>query len=186
MNKEAFVESYEDTKKRILSYSVLPIVLFDRSIKENYMERFDGPFWGKATFAGLDLYISNAIKKTIIPTHKTANDVVINYIQENYFPISSSEDANFAYTGIFFHYLDFGILGVIFLPFIFGYIFRYFVFIFYIRQNLPILALLGFMYFMMMYSIFTCYLIKPWVTFYIPILIYWARKLYKQNNYNIK
>lgn len=183
INKEEFSESYEDTKKRILSYSVLPIVLFDRAIKEDYMEKFNGPLFGKATFAGPELFIGNAIKK-VVPNHKTVNDVVINYIQDNYFQISSTDEANFAYTGIFFHYLDFGFLGAFIFPFLFGYIFRTSIYKFYQTQNLPLLALLGFMYFMMMYSIFTCYLIKPWVTFYIPFLLYWGTKLYKSNNIN--
>lgn len=174
MDKQSFTENINDTKERILSYSVLPIVLFDRSLKEDYMNKFDGPLLGKATFAGPELYIGNVIKKYIYPEYKTANDVVISYVQDNYFNISPTSQANFAYTGIFYHYLDFGIIGVVILPFLFGLFFRTIIFSLYQQTNLALLALIGFLYFIMMYSVFSCYLIKPWVTFYIPILLYYG------------
>ena len=175
MDKTALKENYEDTKERVLSYSVLPIVLFDRSLKEDYMNTFGGPLLGKATFAGPELYVGNTLKR-IFPNYKTGNDIVINYIQSNYYPVSPSMNANFAYTGIFYHYHDFGILGVIFLPLIFGITFRKLILSFYNKRNIFLLALIGLMYFMMMYSIFCCYLIKPWITFYIPILLYMGFK----------
>ena len=184
MDDNALKENIDDTKERILSYSVLPIVLFDRSLKEDYMSKLNGPQWGKATFAGPELYIGNALKR-LSPDYKTGNDIIISYIQNNFFPISPSSTANFAYTGIFFHYQDFGIVGVIFIPLLFGLLFRKTVLAFYKRQNIALLALIGFQYFMMMYSIFCCYFIKPWVTFYIPILLYFGYKTnfkFKSNN----
>ena len=171
-NDDVFSESVEDTQQRVLSYSVLPIVLFDRALNEDYMSKFDGPLLGKATFAGPELYIGNTIKNLFSPTYQTGNDIVIDYIQSNFFSVTPTMDANFAYTGIFFHYIDFGLLGVVFIPLLFGYIYRKIIIAFYARRNLALLALIGFMYFMTMYSIFCCYLIKPWVTFYIPILLY--------------
>lgn len=185
MDKTAFKESYQDTKERVLSYSVLPIVMFDRSLKEDYMSKFGGPLFGKATFAGPELYIGNTIKR-LSPNYRTGNDIVINYIQSNFFPVSPSINANFAYTGIFFHYQDFGILGVIFLPFLFGVIFRKLILSFYKRRNIYLMALIGLMYFMMMYSIFCCYLIKPWITFYIPILLYLGYRKKRILNIKIK
>lgn len=179
MDYNSLKDNINDTKERILSYSVLPIVLFDRSLKEDYMSKFNGPQLGKATFAGPELYIGNFIKR-VNPDYKTGNDIVISYIQNNFVPISPLLDANFAYTGIFFHYQDFGILGVIFIPLLFGILFRKTVLDFYIRPNIALLALIGFQYFMMMYSIFCCYFIKPWITFYIPILLYFGYK-YKYN-----
>ncbi|MBR4302862.1 MAG: oligosaccharide repeat unit polymerase [Bacteroidaceae bacterium] len=184
MDSNSLRDNINDTKERILSYSVLPIVLFDRSIQEDYMSKFNGPLLGKATFAGPELYIGNIIKR-VDPDYKTGNDIVISYIQNNYFPISPLLEANFAYTGIFFHYQDFGIIGVIFIPLLFGIFFRKIVLDYYKRPNIALLALIGFNYFMMMYSIFCCYFIKPWITIYIPILLYFGYKYkyeYKPSN----
>ena len=70
------------------------------------------------------------------------NQILIGFKQKNMISISSDRNSyNALYTAVLFFYLDFGILGVIFLPFFFGMVFRYLIKLVYLKNNVAILSL---------------------------------------------
>lgn len=164
-------EYFEDATSRIVEYSVLPLVLFETSLNEDYFNQFNGPTFGRATFTGIDVVMRGVFKRFGIKWESTQD--IVDYVQETWKPVSQDAYYNYAYTGLFYHYMDFGLLGVILFPFVFGVIFRRIIKEFYKLPTPPMLFLLGVCFFMTMHSIFTCYFIKPWIMMYIVFLLLW-------------
>lgn len=161
----------------ILSYSTLPLKLFDIALNDDYLTRLGGYHYGRATFAGMDVVACGALRRA--GTDIESSSEIVYYLQDTWVPVSPDVSANYAYTGLFYHYMDFGIWGVFFFPFLFGMAFRFVIRQFNRTPSVPMLALIGICYFMMLHSVFTCYFIKPWIVLYIILLIIWNRKLQK-------
>lgn len=168
MKEESEDKSAGGLFETVSRYSLCPIVLFDRSMENNYLDRF-GYQYGRATFMGFDTWINIGLRFFGIQ-HKTASHIT-EYLEDNYFPYDKSgTTANYAYTGLFYHYIDYGILGIIIFPFLFGFLFNRIVLLLYRRPSIFSFLLLGIGYFMLLHSLFTCYFIKGWVALYISVL----------------
>lgn len=149
-------------------YSLLPYVMFDYGMQHDYLGKF-GLQLGKASFLGFDFWLYLPMRILGFPYETSIN--VVDYLEETWIPYDKSGTvANYAYTGLMYHYLDFGIIGVILLPFIFGIVFRRIIISSYKYTTFSSLLLLSMCFFLTMHSIFTCYLIKPWTGLYLTLL----------------
>lgn len=144
------------------TYSVIPIKLLDYSFENDYVDKFGGFQYGRATIAGLDEILCGVAKRiTGIPISPTMR--IVDYTQDNpIYIIPGKHPYNYCYTALFYCYMDFGIFGVIIIPFFIGIVFRYYIFQFYKYNSLPSFILISFGYFMMMHSLFQNYFIKNW------------------------
>lgn len=171
-----FRESIENSLNLVSNYTTLPISMFDYALDNDYLSMFGGWQFGRASFAGIDLYISLFLNKVLGFNIISSNDHIINYLQNTWIPISTMYDSNYAYTGMLYQYLDFGYIGLLTIPYLFGIIYRHIVILYYKYQNFVAFLLLGLAFFMMMHSVFTCYLIKNWVYFYVFGLLYLVKR----------
>jgi len=160
---------FEEVTERIVTYSTLPFALFNDALEKGTYDRFQYTY-GRATFAGVDVLVNGLMKRIGIP-YKTTMDIVID-VQENYIQVGPDSYYNYAYTGLLYHYIDFGVFGIFFFPFIFGFAFRKIIIYFYKKPRASGLLLIGVSFFLALHSIFTCYFIKPWVLPYIIILLF--------------
>lgn len=161
------VES-SDGLELLIRYSLLPFVMFDYGIEHDYLNKF-GLQFGRATLMGLDNWIYIPMKVLGVQ-YETASHIT-NYLEETWIQYDSSGTyANYAYTGLMYHYLDFGYIGIIFFPFLFGHIFRRVILKFIANPRLSLLLLLTMCFFLTMHSVFTCYLIKGWTGLYFIVL----------------
>lgn len=171
MSYETVSEGTSVVNEMVISYCILPYQLLDIALNNDFYKKFDGPFYGNATFAGYITLINNSLKKFGIKV-KTF-DENIKFMNDNWLSISPSERKNFAYTASFLHYMDFGILGVFFIPLFFGIVFRKFVLFFYRYESFPLFLLICQCFLMMKSSIFICYFLIPYQAFYTAILLIW-------------
>lgn len=175
MSAQETSEGMEESEERVISYSTLPFVLLDRAIQKDYYSTLEAPYFGRATFSGID-EITHFFLRYLINYERTSEKIV-KYVQDNSYPVSTIREANYAYTGLLYHYLDFGVIGIVIFPLLFGIILRCIIHSFNKDKNLYLLILLAFCYYMMLHSVFTCYFIKSWVLFYITLLMYLAKRL---------
>ncbi len=165
--------AFQEATERIAGYSILPFGLFNEALQNGICEKYQYTF-GRATFAGVDVLVNGLAKRLGIP-YETTMDIVFD-VQNNYVKIGTDHYYNYAYTGLFYHYIDFGIFGIFLFPFVFGLLFRMIVINFYRDPNIGWLLLIGLAFFLALHSLFTCYFIKPWVIPYIIILLFVAQK----------
>lgn len=169
IQSEDFTESIYESGEKIGSYSTLTFVMFNHAMQEDYLEMFGGYQFGRATFAGLDIYITGVLKTFGFDLTST-NVKIIHYLQDTWVPTSSKTKANYAYTGVLLHYLDFGLFGVFFFPLLFGFLIRKIAYEFEKTGNLFVFFILSFSFFMAVHSVFTCYFIKSWVFWHLAVL----------------
>jgi len=169
------------TTEKIISYSILPIALFNHAIENGVYDKYQYKY-GRATFAGVDVLVGGVAKRIGIPYQSTME--IVNDVQEEYVQIGPDARYNYAYTSMFYHYIDLGVLGIILFPFLLGIIYRSVIKRFYRNPTFSRIILIGLCFFIMMHSFFTCYFIKSWVVPYIFLLLYLSRNG-KKNKLNI-
>ena len=171
IKSEDFNEAAFQMAETPLKYSVLPVVLFDRSLKEDYIIKFGGYKYGRMTFCGVDIITSGFLKRLGI--HINSTDEVMQYLQNQWKSCSPTKRYNYAYTGVFYHYMDFGVFGVILFPLFFGLIVRSAISRFYIVKTIPWFLYICFLFYLTIHSIFSNYLHSTWIIVYIPTLWIW-------------
>ncbi|MCM1093911.1 MAG: oligosaccharide repeat unit polymerase [Lachnospiraceae bacterium] len=168
---ETISEGTTVVNEMVVAYCILPYQLLDIALENDFYTKFEGPYYGKATFAGYFTLIKNTTYK--LGFELKTYDNCIKYMNDTWLSISPSEQRNFAYTASFLHYMDFGILGVFFIPLIFGIIFRKLIFMFYRRESFPLFLLVCICFLMMKSSVFISDFIVPYQAFYVALLITW-------------
>lgn len=168
-------ESVNDMAKTFFVYSVIPIKLFDYALDNGYYDKFGTLNFGKGTFAGTD-YIICRLSRHVLGHEPWSAQEVVSYLQDNRISVGipSEQGYNYCYTASFYNYLDFGIIGVFFFPFIFGWIFRYFIIKFIKYRNLPDLILIVLGFYMMLMSLFNNFFIKTWVLIFCLLMVVWS------------
>jgi len=168
---ESLTETIGEQFEQITKYSTLPMVLLDYSLKNDYVSLMGGYQYGRATFLGIDNYVQPIINKFGVDTK--SGYYIVNYLQQQWISCSPSERYNYAYTAIFYHYLDFGWFGVIIIPLLFGIIFRLIILRIYHRVSFPWLILVGISTYMMLHTVFSNAFIKQDICLFIAILYFW-------------
>lgn len=154
-----------------LNYTEAPINLLDVSFKENYKDKLGGYQYGKATFIGVDFLIQSFVKR--LGFDYETDLYIVNYLQDNHKRCGVDKYYNYAYSMFFYNYMDFGVLGVIVIPFLFGFCIRYSIKRFYRLSSFPRMLMVLIMLRMMVTSHFTSPFIRPWDMLYILLIIFW-------------
>lgn len=151
------------------------IVAFDKCVSENYLDKIDGYQYGKLTMRPLVFLISPLLNKLGAGYLESAD---ISFKQDEGIQVSSEVYSfNALYTALFWFYLDFGMLGIIIFPFIFGLLLRWAILLMTRRFNMANLVLVSFLFLRIMHFVFD----YSFVTFQ-DLLFFIA--LYCIGNYN--
>jgi len=164
-------EALESMGLTFLNYTVVPINLLDISFKEDYVEKLNGYRYGTATFSGVDLLVQSVAKRFGI--NYDTDFYIVHYLQDNRKQCAKNRDYNYAYSMFFFNYMDFGLLGVILIPFLFGKFFRYIIYRLYINPTFSRMLIVVLLFNMMFLSHFTSPFIRPWDVFLMFSLLVW-------------
>lgn len=166
-----------DLLKQFVIYSIGPFRALDFSFQNHYLDKLDGFKLGRCTFGFIDDFLALVLNRVGIK-YNPANKEVMGILQHSWIDIGGGNAFNFAYTSTFFNYMDFGIIGVVIFPFLFGYIIRMFANKMYITRNPALLVLLSYFFVTALYSIFTWGLyrfVSFFILMYIWIMYIWFR-----------
>lgn len=143
-SKNTVKEGMDETIYQIGIYTAAPIVAFDYSIKNNYSGRIGGLKYGKLSLSSVEeLYnlLGSRLGMTI-----SMKDVqkMVSIKQSDFIVVGNNESItshyNALYTAVLWFYLDFGVFGVVFIPFLLGILVRWVILQTYIYFSLPMLA----------------------------------------------
>lgn len=134
----------DDLSQNFVTYCTGPFRALDYSFSSDYLTDLGGHKFGSCTFGFIDGLIAvflGPLGIKYVPGFK----VVASYLQENWIDIGNHM-FNFAYTAPFMHYMDFGYLGIILCPFLFGFTFRRLVNKFYDKTNPFLLITIAYLF----------------------------------------
>lgn len=151
---ETIQMGFDSLMEQFVTYSIVPFKALDYSFDHNYFEILGGYKYGRCTFGFIDGFISLVLNYLGIPFQSNSS-VVIDLLQNNWIDCGGSHTHNFAYSAVFMFYQDFGVLGVLIFPFIFGYTIMVFISKFRDCYNPFILVLLANFFYIALYSTFT-------------------------------
>jgi len=150
--QEQIENGIDMTLEHITTYACGAIIAFDNSLKDNYVDKIGGHTYGAITGSSVVqiLYIvSNKLGiKIEQPIEKFAE-----LKQNSTTDVGSNCYFNALYTAVLYFYTDFGVLGVFLIPFILGYMCRYFIHKLLIYKKFSLLALVTYCYILTLFSI---------------------------------
>lgn len=160
---------------QILVYSLGPFRAFDYALSHPEIFLKSGFHFIRASFCGFDYLLSLVFGVLGFPF------VPINYdtmsvMQDLSIDVGNNISFNYAYTSVLYHYIDFGAIGVCFYGFLFGYLCRKIVLLSYMKSSFYYLVLLSFIFYMLMYSIFSSFFNKDFTVLFIVLLFLMAKK----------
>lgn len=159
-NKENIQTGGEDLLKHITFYLGGPIVAFDYALNSNYIEEVGGYQYGQMTFASVEeffFYLRSALNKVInIGLYERPINKIGTMMQERV-DLGGLFDWNALYTSCMYYYLDFGVIGVVILPFFFGFAIRKLIFKFYTQNSFYIYLICSFIFIIMIDSVTRLY-----------------------------
>ncbi len=143
-SKNAVKEGMDETFYQIGIYTAAPIVAFDYSIKNNYSSQIGGLKYGKLTLASVEELYNLFASRIGMAVPMSDLQKFYSIKQKEFIVVGNNESVtahyNALYTVALWFYLDFGLIGVIIIPFICGIFVRWIILQTYRRFSVPMLA----------------------------------------------
>ena len=122
-------EELNETNTHVIAYLGGPVVAFDYALNSNLLNECGGYQYGAMTFAAIDeiTFMGETVLRKVAggtPPRVRAISEIGTYLHDNYIDVGTPWRWNALYTSCLYYYLDFGIFGVLFLPFLFGILVR--------------------------------------------------------------
>lgn len=168
LSKNSFSEGVKELNETFVTYSIAPFRAFDYAMNNDYIEKAGGYKLGRASICGFDYLVSSLLKRVGIK-YVSVRTETNDYLQNNAISIGADHTVNYSYTNAMYHYYDFGILGILIIPFIFGYFCRNVIHSFCNYNTIYLHAACTFLFFVVMHMVFSWYFNK---LFAIPYLLF--------------
>ncbi|NME14783.1 oligosaccharide repeat unit polymerase [Parabacteroides distasonis] len=169
LSSEAFKEGGKELGNSFCEYSVGPIVAYDLAMTDRNINK-NKLHYGAATISGFDYLLFIIFHRFGIKEYSSYHTTT-TVLQNEYAKIAPDRGWNYAYTSCMYYYYDFGLIGVLFLPFIFGFIARKFIYQLYSNLNIYTIALFIYITICMYMSVFSGLLQKMYSIIYIVVMI---------------
>lgn len=169
IDKEAFIDGLTELGMDFGEYSAGPIVAFDQGLKDSEVKPKEYQY-GAATFCGADYFLYIMLRRFDLHT-KSSYYKTTHVFQEALMRISPDRGWNYAYTSCMYYFHDMGVFGVLFIPFLFGFLTRKVVSRLYKSADPYNIAIFSFICFCMYMSVFSGYTQKMMVLFYVLLLL---------------
>lgn len=145
-DKDALVDGMLENAENFIKYQIGPYRALDYAIQHDYIEKYGGYTLGRATFGGMiDYYGCGLLSRMGIPCTQV-RALAMSPLQENSIVIGKDTEWNFSYTSFYYFLFDLGIFGVLIFSFLFGKFIRYSLNLFYKKQTLGSMVLLGYVF----------------------------------------
>lgn len=162
-NSKNIQTGIEDLITHTTAYLGGPTVAFDYALNRNYIDEVGGYQYGQMTFASIEeffFYLRSALNKVInIGLYERPINKIGSMMQER-IDLGGLFYWNALYTSCMYYYLDFGVVGVIVLPFIFGFIIRRLILMFYTHNSFYIYLICSFLFIIMIDSVTRLYFFR--------------------------
>lgn len=169
IDNEALFEGLSRLGMDLSEYSSGPIVAFDQGLKDSEI-RPKKYQYGAATFCGADYFLYIALRRYGL--HETSSyDQTTHVFQEAKMNVSRERAWNYAYTSCMYYYHDFGLMGIILISFLFGFITRRVISRLFVSADIYNIAFFTFVCFCLYMSVFSGYTHKMVVVFYVSALL---------------
>lgn len=162
---------------QVVVYNIGPFRAFDYALSNDYIIKI-GQLYGRGTLASVDHVIATFFAYFRIELYVPSNELIGSVLQEEPIDIGGEfTHFNYAYTQFLIFYLDFRFVGILVIPFIYGYFYRKAVNYFIIKANFFSLLLLLYLSLSLIGSNFS-YTLQPINAFVLLALtIYLSRKV---------
>lgn len=179
-NWNNYLVGSEKLQSSFVTYSTLPFRLFDYGIhnEAKYLDAIGGYQFGLASLDGLNRYAYIILKRFGI-TIDLVTEKTTALLQDTWVHTAPDKVSNYAYTSAFYHYLDFGVLGILGFSLLFGMFVRTSIRQLYRMPSWSAYCLSFYLFYVALHSVFTWHLNKPFSLGFIIILSYLS---YRRNH----
>ncbi len=142
---EQIEDGMDETLEHIATYTCGATVAFDYALEDNYLEQVGGYSYGGLTATSL-LHLTYIVSNKLGFPFEQPIIRLAPIKQDKWIKVSQSRSFNALYTAVLFFYLDFGIAGVIFIPFLLGLLVRFIINQFLKYPNIWMLTIVNYIF----------------------------------------
>lgn len=165
----------EMLNEHFVTYLTIPFRLLDYALHENYLDKLGGYHYGIVSLDGINRYLKMLLERFSIDI-PAIYERTTDFFQDNWVLVGKARPANYAYTNVVYHYLDFGILGVALFPFCFSLLLRWTIKMFYRYGSVSTYCLLFYLFFVFVHTIFSWHLNKAFSLGFILLMVFFIKK----------
>lgn len=177
-SKEAFKEGSSKTVEHIVSYTCGPIAAFDVAREQHFESQIGGRANGNLTLTSV-INAINLVGRRVGFALPVKLNQLVEQKQENNIQIGNDIDWNALYTAVLFFYFDFGLLGVLIIPFLLGMLYRKLVKSMYHYHSFQFVVIVAYFFYLTMYSVMDFGFTSPYeLIFLVFLVILGKRKKY--------
>ena len=141
LDKDALLEAWDVTSEQLVSYFAGPSVAFDKFIELDYVDRIGGYSFGLQSLSFVE-GLFNVLFERFGVNYESPLSALVELKQNTRIFVGNGMSWNALYTWNIMFYADFGSIGVVIFPFIFGLITRILIKKFYKKRNLIVFWIL--------------------------------------------
>jgi oligosaccharide repeat unit polymerase len=159
--------------KQFITYNTGGFVAFDFALNNEFQYQF-GPLYGSGTFASID-----NLFYFIHKNQNYANNLLGKFLQERTIDIGADFQWNYAYTMFYIFYKDLGVLGLVLIPLMFGFLFKRILVLFLKTKSFYYLVIFVFLSYSLFYSNFA-YALQSIASFFIislSVIMHYTSKI---------
>lgn len=146
VDKDNLKSGMLENAENFVKYQIGPYRALDYALSHNYIERYGGYTYGRATLGGMiDYYGCGLLSRLGIPTTQVRVLTMLP-LQDNSVPIGKNTSWNYSFTSFYYFMFDFGLIGVVFFSFLFGVCVRYSLILFQKKRTIASMTLVGFLF----------------------------------------
>lgn len=184
---ENLMEGISGLNENFVTYLTLPFRLFDYALHHDYLSQVGGYHYGLISFDGINRYMRLFLRLFAIDI-PSITEKTTGMFQNTWITTGKDIISNYAYTNAVYHYLDFGILGVFFIPFSFSAFFRWVIKKNYLIGSVIGLCLMFYLYYVLIHTVFSWHVNKLYSLGFIVLMaiLFCGIKRYKCIDFNVR
>lgn len=181
LSYQAFKEGQEIANEHIVSYTSGPIVAFDYAVNYHFEDLIGGFKNGILVLTAPENIFYSFVSKIFSISYDRPFMLVTELLQNQPIDIGLNNRWNALYTSCMYYYFDFGYLGVIVIPFIFGILLRKGLLLYWRTMTISSFLLVGFIFEKLVFSIIQYNFINLSEFIYALLLIFLS---HRKTSYN--
>lgn len=144
--EDSINDALSENSKNYILYQIGPYRAFDYALENDYLDKYGAYTYGRSTFGGIIDYYGSGILKRLGFNITEARSLSMKPLQDNSIYIGKDRDWNFSFTSFYYFIFDFGWIGIIIVPLIFGIFVRYSVNLFITYKTIGAMCLMGYLF----------------------------------------
>lgn len=144
--KDVITEALSENAENLIIYQIGPYRALEYAINNDYLNKYGAYTYGRSSLGGIIDYYGCSILKMVGINITQSRALSMSPLQENSINVGTFREWNFSYTSFYYFLFDFGWVGIVIFPLLFGMFVRFSINLFETTRTIGSLCLIGYLF----------------------------------------